>query len=332
MIPLRRRAFALSIAIVFFLLMIHLNFRPFTAYRIHAIFNGTQHAEELFQNRTDSPAKTPSSKILPDSVATKTTADIALETSPAITPDKILVVAKLKSEDTNWVSENFPDWQNAIYTVDDPDATLHTSMNKGREASAYLTYIIENYSNLPSTIVFLHSHRNHDHGSRDVEDLNFDNVATIKALHIDFIQKTGYANLRCILNPGCPAEIQPFRPDEELSPLKPQERAMVDAWAELFGNDNVPQVLAAPCCAQFAVSREQVLKRPKEEYERFLKWLLDTPLNDYTSGRVFEYLWHVIFGRESVFCPDMEQCYRDLYGTSPPPLNKGNISSSSSVP
>lgn len=254
------------------------------------------------------------SEIEPEPTATETLLDIALETSPAIVLDKILVVARLRQEDTDWVDENFPDWQTAIYTVDDPDAALHTSMNKGREANAYLTYIIDNYFNLPSTIVFLHSHQKHDHGSRDVEDLNFDNVATIKALKIDFIQRTGYANLRCILSPGCPAEIQPFRPIEEMDPLRPQERAMVGAWAELFGNDNVPKVIATPCCAQFAVSRDQVIKRSRDEYKRFLKWLLDTPLDDFTSGRVFEYLWHVIFGREPVHCPDMDQCYQDVYG------------------
>lgn len=131
-------------------------------------------------------------------------------------------MARLRQEDTNWVDENFPDWQTAIYTVDDLDTALHTSINKGREANAYLTYIIDNYFNLPSIIVFLHSHQKHDHGSRDVdvENLNFDNVATIKALKIDFIQQTGYANLRCILSPGCPAEIQPFRQIEESDPLR----------------------------------------------------------------------------------------------------------------
>jgi len=60
-----------------------------------------------------------------------------------------------------------------------------------------------------------------------------------------------------------------------------------------------------------------------------LKWLLDTPLNDFTSGRVFEYLWHVIFGREPVFCPEMDQCYRDLYKTSLPSLQNEEINTSS---
>jgi hypothetical protein len=36
------------------------------------------------------------------------------------------------------------------------------------------------------------------------------------------------------------------------------------------------------------------------EYLRMHKWLMNTKLDDQTSGRVFEYLWHIIFGQESV--------------------------------
>lgn len=75
---------------------------------------------------------------------------------------------------------------------------------------------------------------------------------------------------------------------------------MPEAWRALFLDDKVPPVIAQPCCAQFAVSRAQVLKRERGEYERYLEWLTETPLDDATSGRVFEYLWHVIFGREVV--------------------------------
>lgn len=152
-------------------------------------------------------------------------------------------------------------------------------------------------------MVFMHSHQNHKHGTRDLEfvGIEYDNVEALKALNLEYVKKTGFANLRCLNNPGCPNEIQPFRPEAEKVPLRPQEAAMPSAWTALFGNaTSVPKVIAAPCCAQFAVSRAQVLKRKKEEYERFLTWLYDTSLDDFTSGRVFEYLWHVIFGREPV--------------------------------
>ena len=62
----------------------------------------------------------------------------------------------------------------------------------------------------------------------------------------------------------------------------------------------MPHVIGTPCCAQFAVSRDQVRKRPLEFYVGALKWLHDTALDDATSGRVFEYIWHIIFGQDPV--------------------------------
>ena len=205
-----------------------------------------------------------------------------------------------------------------MYVVDDPVASLHTAKNKGHEANVYLTYIIQNYSNLPSLMVFIHGHQKHKQGTRDIgpssnlisrerddtqfERMDYNNLETIKTLDLEYVRGKGYANLRCMTNPGCPAEIQPFRPDGERDwKLRPQEAAMAGAWKELFGNETeVPWVIATPCCAQFAVSKEQVLKRKKEEYERYLWWLYGTPLNDFTSGRIFEYLWHIIFGMDAI--------------------------------
>lgn len=57
----------------------------------------------------------------------------------------------------------------------------------------------------------------------------------------------------------------------------------------------VPDVVGASCCAQFAVSRDKVLERPRSDYVRFRKWLIDTELDDAISGRVFEYSWHSMF-------------------------------------
>jgi hypothetical protein len=209
-------------------------------------------------------------------------------------------MGKTQNENTAWVQEHLADWQHAIYVVDDRNTThLHTPMNKGHEAFPYLTYLVDNYAALPSTIVFLHSHRSgypaawHNEGGP-----NHDAVQMLRELNVEFIQRNGYANLRCIPNPGCPREVQPFRkPPEEHSTI---EVAMPDAWFQMFNNTDVPHTLATPCCGQFAVSRDQVLKRPLSDYIRYLDWLIRTPLDDATSGRVFEYLWHVIFGREPV--------------------------------
>ena len=135
---------------------------------------------------------------------------------------------------------------------------------------AYLTYIIDRYDKLPSTLVFIHPHRRGWPVAWHTEGSDHDAVIVLNSLRLDYVQESGYVNLRCTLSPGCPDEIRPFRNDEE----RPAERAFAGAWSYMFGDggeiDNstvkVPDVVAEPCCAQFAVSRDRVRERKREEY------------------------------------------------------------------
>jgi len=230
--------------------------------------------------------------------------------------DKIVVIGRLEKENTDWVHEHLPEWQNAIYTVDNTSAAVHTPRNKGREANVYLHYIIQNYHNLPSTIAFLHAHRDGWPTGWHNDAPGYDNVIALQTLRTDFVQQNGYANLRCNWVPGCPDEVQWKRPSEPgADETENVEHNMVDVWHHFFGNDSaVPEVIATQCCAQFAVSRAEVLRRPLADYQKYHQWLMDTPLSDQTSGTIFEYLWHVIFGQTPVYCPEMTQCYSDVYG------------------
>ncbi|KAL2786018.1 hypothetical protein BJX66DRAFT_43153 [Aspergillus keveii] len=219
--------------------------------------------------------------------------------SPIVVPnDRIIVMAKLSTEDTNWVSADLTDWRNFIYVVDDVNAPRHTPMNKGREALAYLQYIVEHYDDLPSTIVFIHSHRDGWPGAWHTDTMDYSNVESIRSLQIDFVQQNGYANLRCQETPGCPDEIRPGRNPPR--PGKNVESIYPDAWRALFLDNNVPEVIGVPCCSQFAVSREQVLKRPLADYQRYYNWVLTNDLPDDMTSRVMEYTWHIIFGQEAV--------------------------------
>jgi hypothetical protein len=58
------------------------------------------------------------------------------------------------------------------------------------------------------------------------------------------------------------------------------------------------------------------VKRGKEKYARYLDWLYATELNDATSGRMFEYVWHIIFGRTAIYCVEEARCYKEQYGIS----------------
>ncbi|KAJ5908691.1 hypothetical protein N7495_001373 [Penicillium taxi] len=229
---------------------------------------------------------------------------------PSVSPlaDRIIVTGRFSWESTkkhftNQTRNNR--WQRAVYVVNDQEAEYHVQQNKGKESNIYLQYIVDHYNKLPQYIVFLHSHRKSYH----VEFEEQDNVLTVQRLQLDYVKKTGYANLRCDWGPGCPDEVHPFRQNQ----ARTTEIAFAGAWMQIFNNSNIPEIVAAPCCAQFAVSREQVHARPLSEYQNFLRWIMETELDDETSGRVFEYLWHIIFGQDPVSCPSKAQCYKDIY-------------------
>lgn len=225
--------------------------------------------------------------------------------------NKVVVIPKMESENVDWLSE-LPDWQHAVYHMDNPNWILHPPMNKGREAMAYLTFIISHYYVLPEVIVFLHPHRNGWPLAWHTDAKDYDNVNSLRSLRLEYVREHGYANMRCIQIPGCPDEIQPFRQDEE----RQHEIAFADAYTYMFGGNHssVPHQVGAACCAQFAVSAAQVLTKPREDYVRYRKWLIDTTLDSETSGRVLEYMWHMIFGKEAVWCPDLNHCWCEQFG------------------
>ena len=192
------------------------------------------------------------------------------------------------------------------------DGVLHPPKNKGREAMAYLTFLIDHYDSLPTSMVSLHPHLQGWPQAWHTDNENYDNVEAIRSLRLDYLQEQGYVNMRCIHAPGCPDEIQVNRENAD----HPTDSGMLEAWPYMFGGNrsDIPAVIAQPCCSQFAVSKAQVLARDRKDYKRYRQWLLDTALDDDTAGRVFEYLWHVIFGKDAVHCPDLQQCWCEQFG------------------
>ncbi|MCJ1257846.1 hypothetical protein MMC24_005672 [Lignoscripta atroalba] len=236
--------------------------------------------------------------------------------------DKVIVMAKLEAENTDWVLDHLPDWRRAIYTVNPSNTTLSspnqliTPINKGHESMAYLTYIIDHYSTLPSTIAFLHSHRSGFWHAWHTDTPMHDNVYAMRALQLPFVQANGYVNLRCNWNPGCNkrhlrnihvtgqiwqevfsgTSTSRFNLSASANNITGTSPADPEAMEKAIYS---PPNVNVACCAQFAVSREQVLKRPVEDYIRFRRWVTETAESDAKSGRVMEFLWHVIFGKEA---------------------------------
>lgn len=227
---------------------------------------------------------------------------------------RAFVAGRLTSENTTWLEAYLPTDPTItpfVYVVNDYTAPLHTPRNKGHEAMVYLTYILDNYDSptLSDINIFMHPHRRAWHNP---ELLNHDATEALKRLSSERVMRHGYMNLRCHWDPGCPDRIHPGASYRDN--LKREEIALAGAWAEMFPDDPIPPVVAAPCCAQFAVSRDRIRSIPKAHYARYRDWLLRTQETDWISGRVFEYLWHKIFTGQDTLCPDTRSCYCDGYG------------------
>jgi hypothetical protein len=95
---------------------------------------------------------------------------------------------------------------------------------------------------------------------------------------------------------------------------KQEETMLAKCWTKLFPLDPSPQVLAQPCCAQFAISRDRIRSLPLARYVYYRDWLLRTSLSDFISGRVWEYVWQFVFTGQNVICPKEHVCYCDGFG------------------
>ncbi|KIY03009.1 uncharacterized protein Z520_01475 [Fonsecaea multimorphosa CBS 102226] len=232
---------------------------------------------------------------------------------------RVLVMARLSTEDTSWLDRDLPELPKKIYTVDAADSGLPA--NTGNEAMAYLTYIIDHYDSLPDIVLFFHPSKKSWHNNIV---LDTDAAITIKLLSDAHVMRQGYFNTRCEWDPGCPDWLHVDQPRRRYDLVrKPEEPSLTSAlFHDLFGSDvPIPRALSQPCCAQFAVSAQRIRQRPLHEYEHYRNWLLrttttttTTTTNSTISGRILEYSWQYIFTGLFEFCPSQHRCYCDGYG------------------
>ncbi|KAH6677357.1 hypothetical protein B0J14DRAFT_560145 [Halenospora varia] len=212
-----------------------------------------------------------------------------------------LILATTTSSNLTWLDpalKNTP-WKQQIYITD-----LHPShanageltvpVNKGNEAMAYLTYIVDNYENLPDVMFFHHDHAQAWHQQ-------FSSSFEIKNLNFETVVREGYVSPRCL--PGCenvielPGDVVPL---EDLGLEGTGRDVLISTILREFYGE-VPSKIAAPCCAQFAVSRDAVRRRPKENWVAIRKWLERTDVDGGWRGGCWSGLgicglgWRVFF-------------------------------------
>lgn len=222
---------------------------------------------------------------------------------------KLLISPRMTDENIDWMDDLIPDIPKAIYVANDPQAPLHPPVNKGHEVMIYLTYIIDHFDDLPDVMMFMHNHR---YAWHNADLFGSDASEMITRLSAERVMREGFMNMRCHWYPGCPDWMHPG--ETRFEEQRPEEILIAHAWAELFPLDPVPDVLAQPCCAQFALSRDRVRTIPLAKFQYYRNWLLNTPLQDNLSGRVWEYVWQYVFTGESYWCPMEDVCYCDGFG------------------
>jgi hypothetical protein len=141
----------------------------------------------------------------------------------------------------------------------------------------------------------------------------------LQNLQVPYLISHGYTNLRCVWTLGCPSELRLGELSQEAPSLDPVSARTIEfaypaAFKALFPGEDLPDTVGVACCAQFAVTREKIRERPISDYYRFRNWTMQTSLEDLVSGRVLEYSWHIIFGRQAVHCPKAKDCYCNVYG------------------
>ncbi|GFF36961.1 hypothetical protein IFM51744_03302 [Aspergillus udagawae] len=243
------------------------------------------------------------------------------------TTKPVLVVSRVTADgDPSWLDPLSKTYHLCIYTVDSPNpkaSTLQVPTNRGHEAMAYLTFLIDNYDAIPAAgAVFVHGSRFAWHNDHPA----YDNAALLASLNIPAaLEQLGYHNLRCDWSVStCAASAAPQgslenRVQSVLEPWSARaasDTALPGALGVLFGGEDREAYLAAKlgrndavnaqCCAQFVVARENIWRHSRAEYVALRQWLLDgmaagprrwgaAPPDDRVAGRILSYIWHILF-------------------------------------
>ncbi|KAI1339839.1 hypothetical protein F5Y15DRAFT_415759 [Xylariaceae sp. FL0016] len=213
---------------------------------------------------------------------------------------KALVIASTSAKEERnsaWLSDVPMDWDLYYYSVDNPiSPMLAVPDNRGNEAMVYLTYIIDYYHDLPDVVLFHHDHLRAWHQE-------LDSITEVVGLRTQYVVDEGFVSTRCLGNcenvMPVAQKVPPLAGLRKKTPRDEQLSALLNVFLEP-GREAVPEVIAAPCCAQFAASREAIQGRSRDWWAQLRQWLIETPLPSAQSGRLIEWTWHIWLGQESV--------------------------------
>lgn len=200
---------------------------------------------------------------------------------------ELVIVSSHYNEDINWLKD--ADLPVVVCSKKLASPLCPIAENKGREASSFLKFIIDNYDNLPPNVAFIHGHEDawHQRLAQQNSKSFLDIIRCAKYKEYGYVSLNNY-----------------YIDDRDDNSAN--QKHLLAVWDELFRpflNRDPPAYSLNDCCAQFIVSRERILARPKEAYEHWYNYLIfKDPVEDnsYIIGVVFEFMWPIIFGEPDV--------------------------------
>lgn len=158
-------------------------------------------------------------------------------------------------------------------------SSVNIMPNFAKEAGSYLWHIANNYENLPERMSFIHGHETSGHQKVPI----FEAIEEYK--EEPFVDLNRFMNFYCLILPD---SVYPFR-------------KLWEVLLEPFLGD-CPTVINFRGMAQFSVSRDLILSRPKSFwlhlYEK-TKLLCQDDSTSFVVACFYEAFWHIILGGES---------------------------------
>ncbi|CAF1403393.1 unnamed protein product [Adineta steineri] len=184
-----------------------------------------------------------------------------------------MIVVSHYNEDLTWldlfIGNKIP---HIVYTrSSDPLISHGLSVNKGREVVVYLRYIVDFYSNLPSSIAFIHGHRT-SVLQKDPDDI----VVALRALKWN---KYSYMPLTSAMTQS----------RFQHRALEIQAAVNYKLWRDVLQKELGPPPLTGVqthCCASFAVTKEAILKHPKVFYSNIMNYIYASEYSDQLTGEI----------------------------------------------
>lgn len=209
-----------------------------------------------------------------------------------------------------------------------PELPLRLVPNRGAEAMAYLTAIIDHYDELaagngPDIMVFAHAHRLAWHTILG-QDWTMRRLVSSPPADPELPLLRGYMPLACLerwrndISHLFPTELDANwqsnngpRWHESLAGRYAQ--AWREHLGEAYGGMPLPDFVRVPTAATFAATRAAIIRRPKEFYVGMREWLMDTHIENKWLGIVMEFTWGITMSNSTFVNPSQEQCLCALY-------------------